>query len=366
LFSTRPVRHKKNLHGKQHKEAVEKLRETMEDGDFAAVLGPRRVGKTSVINVFLNEYGSEYKYLYYDLAFGMGREAISYTELTPVSTNISEDELEYSATLNLGLVKMDIKPRGIAEFQNAFLNLLRYLNKQGKKTVIIFDEAQVLPRFAPLNMLGMLQTISDGFENVTVVLSGSMPGLLERIINPTGDRPFFARYVERINIPRWDVEESVEYLKKGLPDSSEEELREAAKELSNVPGFLAYYGKLRTKGRTHEEALSMTVNYAVKLWKEDLRNFIRIYKSPAYIIALRTIATGPSYGVATEEIVTEITSTLKISERRAKEVLKNLVDGGFLVKPKRGIYRIPERPLRKAVLEFRFETSWGVTDETSP
>ncbi|WP_461864824.1 AAA family ATPase [Thermococcus sp.] len=358
MFSTRPVRDEKNLHGKQHREAVKKVKETVEDGDFAAVLGPRRVGKTSVINVFLNRYGSKYKYLYYDLAFGMGREAISYTELTPVLTNISEEDLEYSATLNLGLVKMDIRPRGIAEFQNAFLNLMRHINSEGKKAVVIFDEAQVLPRFAPLNMLGMLQTISDGFENVTVILSGSMPGLLERIINPTGDRPFFARYVERINISRWDVGESVEYLKKGLPDSPEEELREAAKELSNVPGFLAYYGKLRTKGRTHEEALSMTVNYAVKLWKEDLRNFIRIYRSPAYIIGLRTIAKGPSYGVTTEEVVTEITSTLKISERRAKEVLKNLVDGGFLVKPRRGVYQIPERPLRKAVLEFKSEASW--------
>lgn len=353
LFSTRPIREEKNLHGKQHKEAVKKLKETVEDGDFAAILGPRRVGKTSVINVFLNKYGSKYKYLYYDLAFGMGREAISYTELTPISTNISEEELEYSATLSLGLVRMDIRPRGIAEFQNAFLNLLRHLNSEGKKTVVIFDEAQVLPRFTPLNMLGMLQTISDGFENVTVVLSGSMPGLLERIINPTGERPFFARYVERINIPRWEVRESVEYLKKGLKSSSEEELRETAKELSNVPGFLAYYGKLRTKGRNHEEALAMTVNYAVKLWKEDLRNFIRIYKSPAYIVALKTIAKGPSYGVTTEEIITEITSTLKISERRAKEVLKNLVDGGFLVKPKRGVYQIPERPLRRAVLEFK-------------
>ncbi|MCA6212803.1 MULTISPECIES: AAA family ATPase [Thermococcus] len=360
MFSTRPVREEKNLHGGQHREAVKKLRETIEDGDFVAVLGPRRVGKTSVINVFLNKYGSKYRYLYYDLAFGMGREAISYTELTPVSTNISEEELEYSATLNLGLVKMDIKPRGIAEFQNAFINLLRYINSQKKKTVVIFDEAQVLPRFAPLSMLGMLQTISDSFENVTVVLSGSMPGLLERIINPTEDRPFFARYVERINIPRWDIEESVEYLKKGLPDAPEEELKEAAKELSNVPGFLAYYGKLRTKGKTHEEALSMTVNYGVKLWKEDLKNFIRIYKSPAYIIALRTIAKGPSYGVTTEEVVTEITSTLKISERRAKEVLKNLIDGGFLVKPKRGIYQIPERPLRKAVLEFKVDVSGGV------
>ncbi len=358
MFSTRPIREEKNLHGGEHRVAVKKLKEAVEGGDFAVILGPRRVGKTSVINVFLNKYGSKYKYLYYDLAFGMGREAISYTELTPVLTNISVEELGYSATLNLGLVKMDIRPRGIAEFQNAFLNLLRHLNSEGKKAVVIFDEAQVLPRFTPLNMLGMLQTISDGFENVTVVLSGSMPGLLERIINPTGDRPFFARYIERINISRWDIEESVEYLKKGLPGSPEEELREAAKELSNVPGFLAYYGKLRTRGKTHEEALSITVNYAVKLWKEDLRNFIRIYKSPAYIIALRTIAKGPSYGVTTEEVVTEITSTLKISERRAKEVLKNLVDGGFLVKPKRGVYQIPERPLRKAVLEFKSEASW--------
>lgn len=353
MFSTRPIRDERNLHGRRHREAVERLERAVEDGDFVAILGPRRVGKTSVINVFLNKYGSKYRYLYYDLAFGMGREAISYTELTPVSTNISEKDLEYSATLSLGLVRMDVRPRSMAEFQNAFLNLLRHLNDKGKKTVVIFDEAQVLPRFAPLNMLGMLQTISDGFENVTVVLSGSMPGLLERIINPTGERPFFARYVERISIPRWETEESLEYLRKGLGDSPDDELLEAARELSNVPGFLAYYGKLRTKGKDHEEALSTTVDYAVKLWKEDLKNFIATYKSPAYIVALKTVAKGPSYGVKTEEIVNEVTSTLGISERRAKEVLKNLVDGGFLVRPKRGTYKIPERPLRRAVLEFK-------------
>ena len=354
MFSTRPIRDEKNLHGKVHRKALKELEKTVDEGDFVAILGSRRVGKTSVINVFLNKHRSKYNYLYYDLAFGMGREAISYRELVPVSTNIPE-ELEYSATLSLGIVKMDVKPKGIAEFQNAFLNLLRHLNRSGKKTVVVFDEAQVLPRFAPLNMLGMLQTISDGFENVTVVLSGSMPGLLERIINPSGDKPFFARYVEKIHISRWTVEESVEYLRNGLPDAPEEELYEAARELSNVPGFLAYYGKLRVKGKSHGEALARTVHHAVKLWKKDLGDFIRIYRSPAYIIALKRVAKGPSYGVTTEEIITEITSVVEISERRAKEVLKNLVDGGFLVKPKRGVYQIPERPLRQAVLETRLE-----------
>ncbi|NJE13856.1 ATP-binding protein [Thermococcus sp. LS2] len=355
MFSTRPIRNEKDLFGKRHKEAVKRLNKTVREGDFAAILGPRRVGKTSVINVFLNKYGSKYKYLYYDLAFGMGREAISYMELTPVMSNISEEELDYSATLNLGLVKMDIKPRGVVEFQNAFLNLLRCLNKKGERVIIIFDEAQVLPRFAPLNMLGMLQTISDGFENVTVVLSGSMPGLLERILNPSEDKPFFARYVERIHIFRWELEESVEYLKKGLGKRkyTEDELVEAATELSNVPGFLAYYGKLRVNGEPHDRAMLMAVEYAVKLWKLDIRNFIRIYKSPAYVIALKKVAKGPSFGVTTEEILTEITSLTGISERRAKEILKNLVDGGLLTKPKRGIYQIPEKPLRMAILEFQ-------------
>ncbi|MFA4647012.1 ATP-binding protein [Pyrococcus kukulkanii] len=355
MFSTRPIRNEKDLFGRRHREAVRKLNKAVEEGDFAAILGPRRVGKTSVINVFLNKYGSKYKYLYYDLAFGMGQEAISYTELVPVMSNISEEDLDYSATLSLGIVRMDIRPRKVVEFQNAFLNLLRFLNKRGEKVVIIFDEAQVLPRFAPLNMLGMLQTISDGFENVTVVLSGSMPGLLERILNPSEDKPFFARYVEKIHVSRWKLEESVEYLKRGLAKIgyTEDELVEAATELSNVPGFLAYYGRLRVNGEPHDKALLATVEYAVKLWKLDVRNFIRIYKSPAYVVALKKVAKGPSFGVTTEEILAEVTSLTGISERRAKSVLRNLVDGGLLIKPKRGIYQIPEKPLRKAILELQ-------------
>jgi len=356
LFSTRPVREEEELFGKAHKRAIETLWEATQDGEFVAVLGPRRVGKTSVINVFLNKYGSRFYYLYYDLAFGMGREAISYTELTPVKLRIPQRKLEYSALLNLGIVKMDVRPRNIVEFQNAFLGLLRFLNEKGAKTLIVFDEAQVLPRFTPLNMLGLLQTISDSFENISVVLTGSMPGLLERMINPSGEKPFFARYVERINIERWNTEEGFEYLRRGLPNVEPEELREAVTELSGVPGFLAYYGKLRTKGLSHLRALEETTNYAVRLWSEDLRNFIRIYHSPGYIVALKRVAKGPSSGTSTEEIITEVKAVLGLSEVRIKNILRNLVDAGLLLRPRRGCYVIPERPLRKAVLRFNLRT----------
>ncbi|WP_373419379.1 AAA family ATPase [Thermococcus barophilus] len=353
LFSTRPVRKEEELFGRKHREAVGRIYNAIQDGDFVAVLGPRRVGKTSVINVFLNKYGSEFYYLYYDLAFGMGREAISYLELTPVRTNIPTKVLDYSASLNFGILRMDIRPRGIVEFQNAFIGLLRFLNRTGKQTVIVFDEAQVLPRFTPLNMLGILQTISDSFENVTVILSGSMPGLLERVINPSGERPFFARYVERVNITRWSTEEGLEYLKLGLPSVELEELKEAVIELSGVPGFLAYYGKLRTRGLFHSEALEETVKYAIRLWTLDLQNFLRIYRSPGYIVALQRVAKGPSTGVTTEEIIAEVKATTGLSGVRIKNMLRNLVDAGLLVKPRRGLYVIPERPLRKAVLSFK-------------
>ncbi|WP_258084104.1 AAA family ATPase [Thermococcus thermotolerans] len=356
MFSTRPVRKEEELFGEAHKRAIEMLWGATQNGEFVAVLGPRRVGKTSVINVFLNKYGSRFYYLYYDLAFGMGREAISYTELTPVKLRIPQRKLEYSALLNLGIVKMDVRPGSIVEFQNAFLGLLRFLNKKGTKTIIVFDEAQVLPRFTPLNMLGLLQTISDSFENISVVLTGSMPGLLERVINPSGEKPFFARYVERINIERWNAEEGFEYLRRGLPSAEPEELREAATELSGVPGFLAYYGKLRTKGLPHSRALEETMNYAVRLWSEDLRNFIRIYHSPGYIVALKRVAKGPSSGTSTEEIITEVKAVLGLSEVRIKNILRNLVDAGLLLRPRRGRYVIPERPLRKAVLRFSLRT----------
>lgn len=351
MFEVRPVTSERNLYGREHREALGRLKENVEEKTFTAILGPRRVGKTSIIRVFLNRY--PYRYIYYDFSPFMGRQGISYTELTPAMMNIETEKLSYRAQLSLGLIRLDVRPESGVQFQNALINLLRELNGKYDDLLLVIDEAQVMPLTRGINMLGLLQLISNTMDNTTVIMTGSMPGLLERILSPSASKPMFARYVDRISIPRWTSDESIGYLKKGLREAkvphTRAELEEAVEELSNVPGFLAYYGKMRTRGMGHEEALREASNYAVGIWEQDLEAFLNIYSTRAYVTALWVLAQS-RFGLTRKEIAGEVLRMENISDRSLSRILKNLVSSGMVEHSrKRGKYRIAEIPLAKAV-----------------
>ena len=351
MFEIRPITNEKNLYGKKHKEALKQLKRNVEEKTFTAILGPRRVGKTSIIRVFLNKY--KYRYVYYDLSPFMGKQGVSYTELTPAMMNIETSELSYHAQLSLGLVRLDVKPENGIQFQNALINLLRELNAKYEDLLVIIDEAQVMPRIRGINMLGLLQLISNTMDNTTVIMTGSMPGLLEKILSPSASQAMFARYVDRIHIPRWTLEESTGYLKKGLREAkiscTRAELEEAAEELSNVPGFLAYYGKQRSRGMDHDEALVEASNYATNIWEQDLEAFLNIYSTRAYVTTLWVLAQS-KFGLTRKEIAGEVLRREEISDRSLTRILKNLVSSGMVRHgEKRGKYIIAENPLAKAV-----------------
>ncbi|MFA4647570.1 ATP-binding protein [Pyrococcus kukulkanii] len=350
FFKVRPITKIEELHGEGHRRVVKLLKENVEAGIFTALLGPRRVGKTSILRVFLNEY--DYKFLYYDLSPFIGRFGVSYLELTPAIINVDPKDLSYRAQLSLGIVRLDVKPESSIRFQNELINLLRELNSKYENVLLVIDEAQVMPRIRGLNMLGVLQLISNTLDNVTVIMTGSMPGLLEKVLNPSASQPMFSRYVDKIHVERWTLEESVEYLKRGFKEEgvpfSEPELEEAAEELSNVPGFLAYYGIARVRGLSHEKALEEASEHAVRVWEKDLEAFLTVYNSRAYVTILSLIASS-KFGISRREILNEVRRREDISERSVTRILHNLVMSGMVVR-RSGKYFIPERPLAKAIL----------------
>ena len=127
------------------------------------------------------------------------------------------------------------------------------------------------------------------------------------------------------------------------------ELEEAVEELSNVPGFLTYYGRQRAKGMNHEESLIEASNYAIGVWEQDLEAFLNIYSTKAYVTTLRVLAQS-KFGLTRKEIAGEVLRRKEISDRSLSRILKNLVLSGMVEhNKKRGKYRIAENPLARAV-----------------
>ena len=355
VFSDRPITRLEDLYGEGHRRAVEGLRRAVEKGFFVAVLGARRVGKTSVIKTFLNHY--RYKYLYFDLSPYMGLRSVSFRSLVPAEIGFEENTLSSEAQLSLAVISLRVRRVRITGdvFQANLLSLLRELNNRFRKLVLVFDEAQVLAFIRGVNYRGLLQFIHNNYRNIVVVLSGSMPGLLEKVVSPTGvQEPGFARYIEEIRVPRWSREETIQFLKEGLRDRGidyrEEELHEAYEELSGTPGFISYYGLLRLRGLSHEDALDKTVGYAVSQWRNDIQAFLNIYNSPLYINILAILARTAT-GATWTELMNELGKQLgkKVGKSTLYRILTNLAKSGMIEK-RRDKYLIPDRSLRKAVL----------------
>ncbi len=237
---------------------------------------------------------------------------MSFQALTPTEIGFNEKELSSEAQLNISIVSLRIKEINITTnvFQSNLISLLRDLNSKYKKFIIVFDEAQVLAFLKGINIRGLIQLIHNNYSNISVVLTGSMPGLLEKVVSPTRSvEPGFARSFEKIYIPRWTREETVNFLKNGLLESdvraNEIELEEVYEELSGSPGFVVYYGLLRTSNKSHKMALDSTIRYAISLWKKDINSFIGIYNSPLYIEVLKILAgtiTGTSWSETKGEL----------------------------------------------------------------
>ncbi len=310
------------------------------------------MGKTSVVKTLLATY--RYPYLYFDLSPYMGRRAVSLRALVPAEIGFREERLSTEAQLSLSVLTVQLRRRRVASdlFQDSLLTLLRELNKEYERFVLVFDEAQVLLFVKGISARGLLQFIHNNYRNITVILTGSMPGLLDRLIRPPASEPGFARYIEEIRVPRWKPEETVEYLEEGLREAGIEaprrELEEAHWELGGVPGFIAYYGLLRVTGKPHTQALQEAAEHATAQWQADLEAFLGIYNSPLYVEVLAALAAAPT-GLTWSEIRRAVAALTgrEPAKSALHRVLRNLESAG-MVEKSGDRYRVVDASLRRA------------------
>ena len=348
-FYDRPITRLSQLYGKGHRDAVETLEKQINSKVFAAVIGPRRVGKTSVVKTCLSK--SKVKFIYFDLSPYIGHAAVSYKVLVPTDIGFDDSKLSVAATANLALLNVSFKRErfvGADVFQSNLVSLLREINQKFDHFAFVIDEAQVLAFIKGMDPSGFLQLIHNNYDHISVVLTGSMPGMLLRILRPTdANEPSFARYVESVNVPKWSDEEAQDFLESGLKTTStrykESEIQEVVGDFSGTPGFLSYYGLLRTKGRQHTKAYDETGEFAANEWKKDINAFLKIYNSPNYVKALK-ISAGTVSGITTSEL----TGELGVDRSTAWRIIKNLVDGGMFIEEGEK-YSIADRPLKKAI-----------------
>ena len=306
-----------------------------------AVVGVRRVGKTSLLNVLYNE--SKNLKLWLD-----GR--IVANPKTELFATIYE-------TVRLGKPKIfgKIESLNISAFGLGFdikignesrVEMEKKINAAGQICVFI-DEAQ---RMNAKELADVLSYFYDRFPHVSFVISGSEIGLVEEIIGQSdSEHPLYGREITKVTLERLDRNASTDYLKKGFQQLGlkigEAEIEKAVAELDGLIGWLTLYG-YESGVKQSKDALKKTSENAARIAASELVHFFKNVKNRGLYLAILRNANGIGWNELKTRAGTEMEEPL--NPNLFNFALEKLVAYSFIEK-KDERYQLSDPLLRKAI-----------------
>ena len=343
LFDPRPKEKKDELFNRE--EELEALSKYVSSGSpIILCLGIRRIGKTSVLKVFLNE--NNYPSLYIDARrlseIGYSKQGL-YRLISEEFTRIRgrfASIIEYLRSIK-GVsiaghgIELNWRDKGLS-LSSILIKMDDYARDNNTVFLIVIDEAQYLRFLKGHNKIDFRQIIAYTYDNlrrVKFILAGSEIGMLYRFLgfnNPSS--PLYGRVRDELLIERFSREESIEFLKQGFSEANmsvpEDIIEEVVDLLDGIVGWLAYFGYkfLQVKRadivkQILEEAINMALNELKKL--NDL--------SPTYSHVLRAIALNFNTWSTIKRTV-EAWMGRTIPSKTLYRILSNLIDMSIIDK----------------------------------
>ncbi|MFP3189832.1 MAG: ATP-binding protein [Thermoproteota archaeon] len=378
LFDVRPKENRKDLYDRDKE--IDEIIESIERKVWLAVYGIRRVGKTSVVNVAINNpkyiviklnlmriYDPKKKKYPQSSFFSVFLEAVNesvkkYTLggkfIRFISNILGIDEDSF---MEFNLVKIRPKLKKFrSENVNSVIRELDLLAGDSRKImVLIFDEAQELLKVNGINFSSVFHDIYDYCRNTTVIFTGSMIGILEKMLKGLEyEKPFFGRFIRKIRIERFNEQLSRDFLLKGFNEEgvnvAEEIIDEAIRRFDGIPGWLTFFGaeySFKVRHGVKQANISEIEEMAIEEVRKEVKGFILGTQSPyrysATIISLDRLGGRGNIG----EITKVINSLLgDVAEPRVYEILKRLVDVGIIEKNDDEYLLPKDEPSRKGLI----------------
>lgn len=230
------------------------------------MLGIRRIGKTSLLRSFLENWQG----VYVDMR-GVRTLADLYRRIGEgLASGITRLRriVESIRGIRVMGAEVEIKWRGRGSI--SLVELLEELNKRSEKTIVVFDEVQAARPPVSMEVKNAVAYAYDNLENVMVVLSGSEVGLLRGFVGTEEPRsPLYGRYALELSVPRFPPSLSAEFLEKGFREYNinpdRRLIEEAVEVFDGIVGWLVYFGKSYVDGvRDFSRIVDMAVETAAR------------------------------------------------------------------------------------------------------
>ncbi len=339
---------------------------------LVVVTGMRRLGKTSLILVALNEM--RYPYLLIDTR-GLPPNP-SYRDLYERIANAINDFLERNRSVVDSLKHYLERVKGVeflgisvsfswskdsrVDLVQLFERMDRWARDRGTRLVVVIDEAQRIRGRLAKMFVEVLAHIYDYAENTTVIVSGSEVGVLYGFLG-VGDpeHPLYGRHFSEVKLKRFDREQSMDFLYRGFRQFGMEPpsdvVEYAVDRLDGVVGWLVEFGARCVElGKIDRGIVDLVLDEASKLVLAEIEHLLATRPRESrerYLAVLKAIASGyRTWSQVREYVSRELGASLPKSVLH--NILHNLLEMTLIEKIVEGRnvwYRIADPILEHAL-----------------
>lgn len=352
-FDTRPKRRREDLYDRETE--LKEFERSLNSGNpLTVITGVRRLGKTSLLMVGLNEL--RLPYVLVDFRGVNPNSRMNVYKRIESSLNVFfrenrglweeiKDDLKNIAGLRVLSLGVSFSWR---DEKTDLMALFRELEKYD--VVLAFDEVQYLRGPVGSEFAGLIAHLYD-YSDLRIVMTGSEVGLLHDYLGFDDPKaPLYGRYFQEITLSRFAPEQSRDFLLRGFKQvglaPSDELIRLAVERLDGIVGWLVLFGRKAMEKGLSESLIDEVFDEAKALALEEFENFLskRPVARERYIEVMKAVANGKNTWETIKEHL-EMMEGGSIADSVLARLLKALVDSSFLQKVREGrnvYYRIPD------------------------
>lgn len=329
-FDTEPKSSKDDFFNYEHE--YEELKKALGRKDRTIfIIGVRRVGKTSLMNLMYNESKSLKIWIDGRIVSEPKKEIFAAIyEAAKLGKSKIFGKIE-SLNVSAFGIGFDIKvgSESTAEIEKKI---------RGAGHICVFiDEAQRMKRD---DLAATLSYFYDRFSEVSFIISGSEVGLVEEVIGEDdAEHPLYGRSIIKITMDRLDKNRAMEFLKRGFTqlktEIKSEEIEEAIAELDGLIGWLTLYGY--EKGvMKNKNALKKTTEVAARIAASELLRFFKNRKNQRLYVSILRNATGIAWNELKARVSKEFGE--QVNPNLFAFAVRNLMDYSFIEKKNEKYY----------------------------
>jgi AAA+ ATPase superfamily predicted ATPase len=352
LFSLNPKETPRELFGREKE--IEELIRLIRAKRWIAILGPRMVGKTSLIKaankkledtgiraVYVNLWGAKGTHgLLSALAQGLNQERSILQKIKGIA------ERTEGISFGTGGISISFSRKPMT----TMWDLLAAIGKQAGNCVVELDEVQELSVISG-HLLKLLANIFNTHPNMVFIFTGSMFGLMKTLLEPRSASPLYGRSPAKIYLQPFTKETAAEFLERGFREYresiTEDCISNVVGKLDGIPGWLTLYGNnAAVRKLPHEKAIQETIAEGTKIVKDELEHFLQGRDRTIYITTLKVAATSARWKEIKNAV--EARKGSSVNDASIQNTIESL-KATMLIDEHEGVYKVTD-PMLKTVL----------------